>query len=331
MDIVRLESPNMLFLLLALIPMIIFYFFKLKSGHATLRISSIEGFLGIKRSIKYYFRHVPFLLRIVTVVLIVVALARPQSAQDNQTITTEGVDIIIALDASSSMLARDFKPDRISAAKEMATKFILDRRSDRLGLVVFAGESFTQSPLTTDHVSLINLLNKVESGIVTDGTAIGSGLATSVNRLKDSEAKSKVIILMTDGVNNSGQIAPLAAAEIAQTMGVKVYTIGVGKNGEAPMPALDPWGDMHFVNAKVQIDEESLRAIAKQTDGKYYRATSNKSLGDIYDQINSMEKTKIDVENHVLYNDRYILFVFIALAVLITELLVKYLYLRQIP
>lgn len=331
MDIVKFEDPKMLWLLLALIPVIAYYLFKLKGGHATLRISSIGGFSGVKTSIRYYFRHLPFILRVIVMALIIFAMARPQSSHDNQTITTEGVDIVIALDISGSMLARDFTPDRISAAKEMATKFILDRRTDRLGLVVFAGESFTQSPLTTDHVSLINLLNKVESGMVTDGTAIGSGLATAVNRLKESNAKSKVVILLTDGVNNSGQVAPLTAAEIARTMGIKVYTIGVGRNGEAPMPMIDQWGELQFVNAPVQIDEEMMKKIADETDGKYYRATNNKSLSDIYDQINSMEKTKIDVENYVLYEECYLYFAIAALILLVTELLVKHLYLRQIP
>ncbi|MFI3268023.1 MAG: VWA domain-containing protein [Rikenellaceae bacterium] len=331
MDIVRFENPNMLYLLLVLLPVIAFYIYKLKGGHATLRISSVSGFLGVKKSIKYYFRHLPFILRIVALSLIVVAMARPQSSQDNQTITTEGVDIVIALDISSSMLAQDFTPDRISAAKEMATKFILDRRTDRLGLVLFAGESFTQAPLTTDHVSLINLLNKAECGMVTDGTAIGNGLATAINRLKESDAKSKVVILLTDGVNNSGQIAPLTAAEIARTMGVKVYTIGVGRNGEAPYPAVNQWGERVMVNQKVQIDEEMLKQISADTEGEYYRATSNKSLGDIYDQINSLEKTKIDVESYVLYDDDYLVFAILALCVLVAEFLIKHLYLRQIP
>lgn len=331
MNIVRFESLNMLFLLFLLIPMIAYYLFKLKEGKATLQISDVEGVEGSVRTLRYYLRHLPFMLRCIAVALLIFAIARPQSSQDNQTITTEGMDIVIALDISGSMLARDFKPDRITAAKEMATKFILDRRTDRLGLVVFAGESFTQVPLTTDHVSLINLLSQVESGIITDGTAIGNGLATAVNRLKESDAKSKVVILLTDGVNNSGQIAPATAAEIAKTMGVKVYTIGVGSEGTAPMPAVDMWGERTIVQTPVKIDEEVLKSISEQTDGKYYRATDNKSLGDIYDQINSLEKTKIDVENFLLYDEKYFSFAVAALVGLVVELLVRHLFLRQIP
>lgn len=331
MGIVRFESPNMLFLLLLIVPMVAFYLFKLRKGKATLRISTIEGVLTATKTLRYYLRHLPFVMRLVSFTLIIIAIARPQGSEDNQNVTTEGVDIVIALDISGSMLARDFTPDRITAAKEMATKFVLDRRTDRLGLVVFAGESFTQSPLTTDHVSLINLINKVESGMITDGTAIGNGLATAVNRLKESTAKSKVVILLTDGVNNSGQIAPLTAAEIAKTLGIRVYTIGIGTEGNAPMPAIDAWGDTHFVQAPVKIDEEILKQIAADTDGKYYRATGNKSLADTYDQINSLEKTKIDVESYVLYDEKYLRFVIAALCVLVCEMLMRHIYLRQIP
>ncbi|HIS34599.1 MAG TPA: VWA domain-containing protein [Candidatus Avirikenella pullistercoris] len=331
MDIVRFESPALLYLLFLLVPMIAFYIYKFRKGKATLQISTIEGVKNTPRTVKYYLRHLPFVLRMLTVTLLIIALARPQSSQDDQTISTEGVDIVIALDISGSMLARDFSPDRISAAKDVATKFILDRRNDRLGLVVFAGESFTQVPLTTDHVTLINLLNQVQSGIITDGTAIGNGLATAVSRLKDSEAKSKVVILLTDGVNNAGQIAPLTAAEAASALGVKVYTIGIGSMGTAPTPAIDAWGRQIFVQAPVKIDEAVLRKIAQSTGGRYYRATDNKSLQDIYDQINSMEKTKIDVTNYVLYSEQYLVFALLALCSLIAEILVRHLYLRQIP
>lgn len=331
MDIVRFENPGLLYLLFIIILMIGYYILKSVKARATLQVSSIEGVAKLPKTLKYYMRPLPFVLRCITIGLLIIAMARPQSSQDNQTVTTQGVDIVISLDISGSMLARDFKPDRITAAKDVATQFILDRRNDRIGLVVFAGESFTQSPLTTDHASLINLLNQVESGIIEDGTAIGSGLATAVGRLKDSDAKSKVVILLTDGVNNSGQIAPLTAAEIAQRFNVKVYTVGVGTKGSAPVPSVDAWGNRSFVYAPVEIDEDVLKQIAQQTDGKYYRATDNKSLKDIYDQINALEKTKIEVEDFVLYDEKYLIFVIVALLCTIMEIVIRNFYLRQIP
>lgn len=331
MDIVRFENLNLLFLLLLIPLMVGYYIYKFKGGKAAITISSVGGVRNAPKGVKYYLRHLPFVLRSVAVALIIFAMARPQTASDNQTISTDGVDIVMSIDVSTSMLARDFKPDRLNAAKDVATKFILDRKSDRIGLTVFAGESFTQSPLTSDHASLINLLNQVESGIIDDGTAIGSGLATSVNRLRESSAKSKVVILLTDGVNNSGQITPLTAAEAAAALGIKVYTIGVGTEGTAPYPALDPWGNMTFVQHKVEIDEKGLTEIADITGGKYFRATDNQSLKNIYDEINTLEKTKIDVENFILYNERYTLFALFALIFLVLEILVRHLYLRQIP
>ena len=331
MDIVRFENPGWLYLLFLLVPMAAFYVYKFRKGRAALQMSSLDGLHRLPRTARYYLRHLPFLLRAVAVALIIVAMARPQGAQDNQDVSTQGVDIVLALDVSGSMLARDFKPDRISAAKDVATKFILDRRSDRIGLVVFAAESYTQSPLTTDHATLINLLNQVESGLLEDGTAIGNGLATAVGRLKNSDAKSKVAILLTDGVNNSGQIAPLTAAEIAKNFGIKVYTIGVGTQGTAPMPAQDAWGNRTFVQAPVEIDEEALRQIAEETGGKYYRATDNQSLSDIYDQINSLEKTKIEVKDFLVYQERYLFFVLLAFGALLLEIAVRHIYLRQIP
>ncbi len=331
MDIIRFESPKILWLLVLLLPMIAHYIYKLRSGMATTKISTTQSLASIPKGTKYYFRHLPFVLRVAATALIIVAMARPQSALDNQTISSEGIDIVLAMDISSSMLARDFKPDRITAAKEMATQFILDRRSDRLGLVVFAGESYTQVPLTSDHTTLINLLGELESGIIDDGTAIGNGLATAVSRLKESSAKSKVVILLTDGVNNSGQIAPLTAAEIAKTFGIKVYTIGVGTNGTAPYPTLDMWGNTSFVQAKVEIDEKILRQISQMTGGEYFRATDNDKLAQIYEQINELEKSKVDIESYTLYSEEYLIFAAAALALLLVELLTRYLYLRQIP
>ncbi len=330
-DIVRFDSPHFLWLLMLIAPMVAYYIYKLKDGKATIQLSSIGGLLKGHKTVKYYLRHLPFVIRIAAFSLFVTALARPQSTSGSDSITTEGIDIVLSLDISGSMLARDFSPDRITAAKDVATNFILDRKNDRIGLVVFAGESFTQSPLTTDHATLINLLNNINSGAINDGTAIGNGLATAVARLKESDAKSKVVILLTDGVNNSGQVAPQTAAELAKTLGIKVYTIGVGTEGTAPYPVRDPWGNIAYQQAKVEIDEEVLKQIAQQTDGKYFRATSNDKLKSIYDEINALEKTKIDIQNYVSYQEQYMLILLMAIALVICEVIIKHLYLKQIP
>ena len=265
------------------------------------------------------------------VALLVVALARPQSSQSDSSRTTEGIDIVLSLDISGSMLARDFQPDRISAAKEVAASFIADRPNDRIGLVVFAGESFTQSPLTTDKASLLNILGTVRSGMIDDGTAIGNGLATAVNRLRESQAKSKVVILLTDGVNNSGQIAPLTAADIASTLGIRVYTIGVGSEGQAPYPALDMWGNLSFVPMKVEIDEKILSDIAEKTGGRYFRATDNEKLREIYKEINRLEKSRVEVESQTRYDERFAPFVLGALLLLAAGFAMRRLWFRQIP
>ena len=251
MDIVRFVNLDLLWLLWVLVPMVAYYVYRSRQGGATLRISTVDGVKNLPHSLKYYLRHLPFVLRCLAVAALIVALARPQSAQHHSNETTEGIDIVLSLDISGSMLARDFQPDRITAAKEVAAHFINDRPNDRIGLVVFAGESFTQSPLTTDKASLLTLLAGVKSGIIEDGTAIGNGLSTALNRLRESQAKSKVVILLTDGVNNSGQIAPLTAADIAQSLGIRVYTIGVGTMGTAPYPMLDMWGNISFQPMKV--------------------------------------------------------------------------------
>lgn len=330
-NIIRFANPQAFYLLLVIVPMVVYYIWVRLRRPVSVSVSTVAGVAGVPRGLKYYLRHLPFLLRVLAVAAVVVAIARPQTSEDNQNVSTEGIDIVIAFDVSSSMLAKDFKPDRLVAAKEMASRFILDRPTDRIGLVVFAGESFTQSPLTTDHVSLVNLLSQVESGIIEDGTAIGNGLATAVSRLKESDAASKVIILLTDGVNNSGQVAPLTAAEIAKTYGIKVYTIGVGTEGVAPYPAMDMWGRMTYVQMKVEIDEKVMTEIADMTGGKYYRATDNDKLAEIYDQINALEKSKVDVENFVRYYDDFAPLVLLALGLLVCELLFRYFVLRQIP
>ncbi len=254
MDIVRFVNPDMLWLSALIVPMVAYYVYRMRQGGATMRISTIDGVRRVPRTAKYYLRHLPLVLCCLAVALLSVALARPQSAEHNSNSTTEGIDIVLSLDVSGSMLARDFTPDRLGAAKEVASNFIVDRPNDRIGLVVFAGESFTQCPLTTDKRSLLNLLGGVRSGMIDDGTAIGNGLATAVNRLRESSAKSKVVILLTDGVNNSGQIAPLTAAEIAKSYGIRVYTVGVGTMGMAPYPAIDMWGNLTFQPMKVEIE-----------------------------------------------------------------------------
>ena len=323
MDIVRFANPKLLWLLTLVVPMTAYYVYRLRQGRATMRISTVSGLRGVPRGARYYLRHMPFVLRCGAVALLVVALARPQSSQSDSSRTTEGIDIVLSLDISGSMLARDFQPDRISAAK--------DRPNDRIGLVVFAGESFTQSPLTTDKASLLNILGTVRSGMIDDGTAIGNGLATAVNRLRESQAKSKVVILLTDGVNNSGQIAPLTAADIASTLGIRVYTIGVGSEGQAPYPALDMWGNLSFVPMKVEIDEKILSDIAEKTGGRYFRATDNEKLREIYKEINRLEKSRVEVESQTRYDERFAPFVLSALLLLAAGFAMRRLWFRQIP
>ncbi len=328
----QFASPYTLLLLLLIVPMLIYYIYITRRGGATLTISSTDGFKGIGRTYRYYLRHIPFLLRVVAFAAIVVALARPQTVEHSRSSSTEGIDIVMALDISGSMLARDFEPDRITAAKQVAASFIQDRFGDRIGLVAFAGESFTLSPLTTDQGALQTLLAPLRSGIIEDGTAIGNGLATALNRLRESEAKSKVVILLTDGVNNRGEVSPTTAAKIAKEMGVKVYTIGVGSQGEAPYPQVDPYGRIvGYVNAKVEIDEKTLSEVAETTGGEYYRATDNEKLVAIYDQINQLEKSEVQVEERTAYNELFLMWVLLAIGVLIAEFLVKYLILKRLP
>ncbi len=260
----------------------------------------------------------------------IVVLARPQSLNTWKNVESEGIDIILALDISTSMLARDFEPDRIEAAKSIGIQFVSGRKTDRMGLVVFAGESFTLCPLTTDHVSVVNLFKDVQTGLIEDGTAIGSGLATAVSRLKDSDALSRVIILLTDGVNNKGEIAPITAAEIAKTYGVRVYTVGVGTQGEAPYPVQTPFG-VRYQNIKVEIDEPLLKQIAEMTGGKYFRAEDNKALSTVYNEIDKMERIKIEVTEHSKKQEEFRRFAFIVLALLALDLLLRSTLLRSIP
>ncbi|MBE6200570.1 MAG: VWA domain-containing protein [Rikenellaceae bacterium] len=324
-------NPYMLWLAALVVPMVGYYIWRDRQGGATVTLSSVEGLKGAPRTLRYWLRHLPVVLRCAVIILLAVALARPQSSEQGSTTTVEGIDIVLALDVSGTMLAADFQPNRLVAAKDVAAKFIADRPNDRIGLVVFAGESYTQSPLTTDRASLQTLLARVEFGTIEDGTAIGMGLATAVNRLRDSEAKSKVVILLTDGVNNAGQVAPMSAAEIAAEYGIRVYTIGVGKQGYAPYPVYDSWGNLRYQQAKVEIDEQTLTDIAAKTGGEYFRATDKGSLYEVYERINKLEKSRIETDDFVKYNELYGNYLLWALVLLLVEFVVRRLWLNTIP
>jgi len=325
-------SPHYLWLLTLLAPMIAYYIWRTMQGGAAIQISTVEGVARAPKSVRYYLRHLPFALRAAAFGLLVVALARPQQIEQNVRTSSEGIDIMLAIDVSASMLARDFEPDRITAAKEVAGSFISDRYGDRIGLVAFAAEAFTQSPLTTDQSTLQTLLAQIRSGLIDDsGTAIGNGLATAINRLRESDAKSKVVILLTDGVNNRGEITPITAAEIAKAQNIRVYTIGVGTEGMAPYPAVDMFGNITFVKQKVEIDEKTLTAMAEMTGGRYFRATDNAKLKAIYDEINQLEKSKVEVTEHLSYHEQFLAWVLAALGLLLAEFLLANLVLKRIP
>ena len=327
------HNPHILWLLLLLAPFVAYYVWRTMQGGAAIRLSTTEGLQGAPKTLRYYLRHLPFALRTAAFALLVVALARPQDAERLQHTSTEGIDIMLAIDISGSMLARDFRPDRITAAKEVAGSFIADRYGDRIGLVAFAGEAFTQSPLTTDQGTLQTLLSRIRSGVIEDGTAIGNGLATAINRLRESDARSKVVILLTDGVNNRGEIAPLMAAEIARAQGIRVYTIGVGTQGRAPYPAVDIYGNPTggTVMAPVEIDEKTLGQIADLTGGRYFRATDKAKLQAIYDEINQLEKSKVEVTEHVAYHERFVAWLLGGIGLLIAEFLLATLLFKRIP
>ena len=310
-------NPDFLYLLLIIPVVWVWYFFRHNKRNTHLQISSFNGLKT--RSWKSWGRHLLFIFRTLAIGLLIVAFARPQSTASWEDMTTEGIDIILAMDISGSMLAQDLTPDRLDASKKVAMDFISERPNDRIGLVIFSGESFTQCPLTTDHQVLQNLFKDVKSGIVEDGTAIGMGLATAVNRLKESEAKSKVVILLTDGVNNQGSIAPMTAAEIAQQFDVRVYTIGVGTQGYAPYPFKTPFGTTVYQDVEVKIDEQTLQDIATATNGKYFRATSNEALQEIYQEIDQMERSKIEVKEYHKKNEEFLIFAFLGLLLLIFE------------
>ena len=325
------EYPRLLWLLVIPALLVLHYIYLEKAGRRPhMRVSTAVPWKKHGRSFMTFFRHVPFMLRTFALVMVVVAIARPRSSEDFSKVDTEGIDIVLAMDVSTSMLARDFTPDRISASKDIAIEFISQRPSDRMGIVVFAGESFTQCPLTTDRATLINLMKEVQTDLIEDGTAIGNGLATAVARLKDSDAKSRVVILLTDGVNNSGEVSPQTAAEIAKTYGVRVYTIGVGKEGMAPYPVMTPWG-VQVQNMKVEIDEKLLKGVAESTGGRYFRATDNTKLAEIYSEINKMEKAKTTVDSFPVYKELFEPFALWALLALLLELLLNWFVIRRLP
>ena len=321
------SQPAYLYFLLLLIPMIGWYIWRMHNADASLRISSTRSLR--RYALPSWLRHVPFVLRVAAVVLLSVALARPQLTNRWQSETTEGIDIMMALDVSGTMLAEDFRPNRLEAAKTLGAEFILARPNDQIGLVVFAGESFTQCPLTTDHTALVNLFQAVQFGMIDDGTAIGLGLANCVNRMKDSPTKSKVIILLTDGSNNAGDIDPATAAEIAKTFGIRVYAVGVGSYGETRVPVQTPQGT-RYMTMDSQFDENTLKKIASTTGGAYFRATDNGSLKRIYEQIDQLEKTKMRVREYSKRTENFAPYLLAALMLLIAEILVRYFGLRTI-
>ncbi|MBO5719659.1 MAG: VWA domain-containing protein [Bacteroidales bacterium] len=321
--------PYYFLLLLLLIPAILWYVLKRKQRFASLQVSNTFAFKQMPKTWKQRCQHLPFVLRCLVFSLVVVVLARPQSVDSWQNTSTEGIDIVVALDISTSMLAEDLKPNRLEAAKSIASSFVADRHNDNIGLVLFAGESFTQCPLTTDHAVLMNLFGSIQCGMIEDGTAIGLGLANAVSRVKDSQAKSKVIILLTDGTNNRGDIDPLTAAELAKTFGIRVYTIGVGKKGKAPYPFQTANGVV-YQNVEVNIDEEPLKQIASLTGGVYFRATDNATLAGIYQEIDQLEKTKMQVREYSKRQEEFRPFALAAFLLLLIEIMLRQI-IRSLP
>ena len=319
---ITFANPKLLWGLLIIPAAILWYIFRQKKQEASVRFSDMNGFETLPKSWKVYGRHLLFVLQMAALALLIVAVARPQSTSTSETSNIEGIDIILAQDVSSSMLARDLKPDRLEASKKVAADFVEGRPTDRMGLVVFAGESFTQVPLTTDHSIMLNMLKELKSGMIDDGTAIGDGLATAINRLKDSEAISKVIILLTDGLNNAGSVDPYTAAELAKLYGIRVYTIGVGSYGTAPYPVQTIFGTQ-YQQMKVEIDEKMLATIANSSGGKYFRASSNQKLDEIYDEIDKLERSKIEVTEFRHIHEEFYPLVAWAIALLLLEFILR--------
>lgn len=330
MNNIVFANPALIFLLLLLIPAIIWYILKSIKFSAAVTFSNIQGFSNTRKTYKSILRHVTFGVQMLAFAFIIIVLARPQSTNQWKNVTTEGIDIVMALDISGSMLAADFKPDRLEAAKDVAAEFINGRPDDRIGLVVFSAESFTQCPLTSDHAVLLNLFKDIHMGMIEDGTAIGLGLANAVNRLKDSKAPSKVVILLTDGVNNQGSIAPVTAAEIAKVYGIRVYTVGVGTNGMAPYPVQTPFGTQ-YQDVEVNIDENMLRQISQMTGAKYFRATNKQKLRDIYKEIDKMEKSRTEVREYKKHQDEFFKYGMTAFVLLLLTFVTRTTILRSIP
>ena len=319
-----------IFLLLALVVVyIIWYIRKHNNIEPSVRVSDTSPYAAVGKKWREWLVHVPFVLRVVALTMIVIVLARPQSSDNWQNTEIEGIDIMMTIDVSTSMLSEDLKPNRLEAAKDVAAQFINGRPNDNIGLTIFAGESFTQCPLTVDHEVLLNLFKNVQCGLVEDGTAIGLGIANAVTRLKDSKAKSKVIILLTDGTNNAGSVSPLTAAAIAKQFGIRIYTIGVGTNGEAPYPFQTAMG-IRYQNIPVEIDEQVLREIASTAGGEYFRATSNSKLKEVYEEIDKLEKTKLNVREFSTKEEEYQPFALVALIAVILELALRATILRRI-
>lgn len=328
----KLANPHYLWLFVIFIPVIYWYVRKQRVSEPTVKVSTLMPFVKLGTSWKAYLRHVLFAMRLMALGCLIIILCRPQTFDRWSTSETEGTDIVIALDISTSMLARDFKPDRFEAAKDVASQFISGRESDNIGMVIFAGESFTLVPMTTDRTVLLNYVQDITMGMIEDGTAIGDGIATAINRIKNGKAKSKSIILLTDGSNNTGVVAPLTAAEIAKNLGIKIYTIGVGSNGEALYPAgINFYGKMEYQKMPVVIDENTLRSVASMTGGKYYRATSKTVLKEIFHDIDQLEKTELDVKNYSHTEDDYMKWAVLLMILVGLEVLLRYTVLRHIP
>jgi len=326
----KFANPEAFYLLLLIPVAIAWYWFRDPGTRARLQVSDYSAFLEKPKSLKQYLQHLLFIFRAMAFALLVIALARPQSTLSRQSVSVEGIDIVLAMDISGSMLAEDFKPNRLEAAKEVAEDFIKGRPSDRIGLVVFSGESFTQCPLTTDHPVLINLFDEIKSGMIEDGTAIGDGLSTAVSRLKESQAVSKVIILLTDGENNRGFIDPKSAAEIAKVFGLRVYTIGIGTIGTAPYPVPTPFG-VQYQQMEVRIDEPLLKQIAEMTNGRYFRATNNLKLKEIYHEIDKLEKSKVDVTEFRRKKEEFKPFALAALILLLMDFILGITVFKKFP
>jgi len=327
----KFAHPSYLWFLLLLIPLVIWYIRYHRQKYANIGVSTAASFLKAHKSYKEYLLHGLFGLRLLALAALIVILARPQIRDKWSKTNTEGTDIVLTIDLSTSMLAKDFQPNRFEAAKKVAANFAAGRESDNMGIVIFAGESFTALPMTTDRSLVANYINDLSIGMLDDGTAIGDGLATSINRIKDGKAKSKSIILLTDGSNNTGNVAPVTASEIAKKYGIRVYTIGVGKNGVAPYPTQDITGRITYTNLPVVIDEPTLKSIADNTGGKYFRATDNGVLADIFKEIDKLEKSKIDVQNFSHTEDDYLPWAILACIVIVLELIIRHAWIRPIP